>query len=925
VFVARAHLATRDFIFANELGPAGELTTGLSKFAPGSKLVVREADGRLRVLLDTSLPPGDPLNPLGLRDVQSPDVSFDAARIVFAGTTGPRMFKDRSYARPRYSWRIYEIRVDGTALRQLTYDDREITIPGADAADTLGNAATYSFYDDLFPAYLADGRVVLSSSRYPSRSYYDGRPTFNLYVMNSDGAGLHRITTERGSALHPTPLPDGRILWSRWWVNFNQPSETGIYSRIDNGPGTEIARDQNSRPVLIERRVRVQPTVAPPVQPTATVAPTASPSARRPTPTIAGVARPTATPPVPHPTATPPVPPPPQTVVVSLPITGYRLPDNTLVYSNTTTTFNPARARLPNGTLVRDAPNTWHLMTVNSDGTDMRRFAWTPRYAYHLTTDGGQDTYNAAQPAPVISNGELLVAYTSQRDGTMAHSTLNTGIRVARPGVAQIARNTTESIAGYRWNNPTIASFALHPAGLPDGRILFSQTVTDMTLPSSGGYRFAQNGKLFTLPLQGSQLRYELRTIRPDGAEPATVLLDSELGSADALDAKPIVVRPVGEGPGQWRAQVDRFDAPISDDPLLGNIPRGLFDTYGQPAYTWSARTIEQVALAILHNPNVYANPPLSLPFVNNSPPLGSVAFADIYIDANQFTGAGYNAAAPDDQVRAVKWTTVPVDPQGAFTVAVPADTPVFIVLRDKDHRIVRGGNRGALAIAQGNAPARPGQTVTCVGCHMGHASGSLDGQPLAALGWTNVAPAAAVTATSEWANGDDPYYNGKAAHLIDRRNYLPADAQTGGYQDRTLPWIAAGSRSVGQSVQLSWSLPIAALDVRLVGAEPGQAGFSDDYAVSGELRFFLGGEEIAGARQTVAAAAPLRQAGTMVSLPKPLAIDRMVFTITGVTGKRYGGAPPAALSEIEVIGRGATPDALAGRPTVMNLPLVGR
>ena len=107
IFVARGHLATRDFIFTNDLGPAGQLTTGLNKFAPGSKLVVREADGRLRVLLDTSLPPGDPLNPLGLRDLQSPDVSFDAARIVFAGTTGPRMFKDRSYARPRYSWRIY--------------------------------------------------------------------------------------------------------------------------------------------------------------------------------------------------------------------------------------------------------------------------------------------------------------------------------------------------------------------------------------------------------------------------------------------------------------------------------------------------------------------------------------------------------------------------------------------------------------------------------------------------------------------------------------------------------------------------------------------------------------------------------------------------------------------------------------------------
>jgi hypothetical protein len=34
VLVARAHLATGDFIFQDDLGPAGQLTTGLNKFAP---------------------------------------------------------------------------------------------------------------------------------------------------------------------------------------------------------------------------------------------------------------------------------------------------------------------------------------------------------------------------------------------------------------------------------------------------------------------------------------------------------------------------------------------------------------------------------------------------------------------------------------------------------------------------------------------------------------------------------------------------------------------------------------------------------------------------------------------------------------------------------------------------------------------------
>ncbi|HXW00483.1 MAG TPA: hypothetical protein VEC93_18845 [Anaerolineae bacterium] len=71
---------------------------------------------------------------------------------------------------------------------------------------------------------MADGRIIFCSTRYPSRSNYDARHTYNLYVMNGDGSNVRRITTKRGGLLHPTPLPDGHILVARWWNNFNQPS-----------------------------------------------------------------------------------------------------------------------------------------------------------------------------------------------------------------------------------------------------------------------------------------------------------------------------------------------------------------------------------------------------------------------------------------------------------------------------------------------------------------------------------------------------------------------------------------------------------------------------------------------------------------------------------------------------------------------------
>src|SRR5262249_29291285 len=56
VFVARAPLATADDIFDNEVGPAGQFGTGIPKFAPGSKLMIRHANGSLTTLVDGANP-----------------------------------------------------------------------------------------------------------------------------------------------------------------------------------------------------------------------------------------------------------------------------------------------------------------------------------------------------------------------------------------------------------------------------------------------------------------------------------------------------------------------------------------------------------------------------------------------------------------------------------------------------------------------------------------------------------------------------------------------------------------------------------------------------------------------------------------------------------------------------------------------------
>lgn len=809
VFVARQHLATPDDIFTSELGPAGQFGSGLPKFAPGSRLFLRNADGSL-VMYNTP----------GLVDIQSPDVNFDGSKIVFAGAI---TLDDDD---PDYGWRLYEINVNGSGFHQLTFSDRAIEIPNS---DVWGNQETYGWYNDLFPAYLADGRIVFASSRYPTRSHYDERHSHNLYVMNGDGSNLHRISTERAGLLHPTPLPDGRILVSRWWNQFNQPTDQGIYNRIDNSDELQV------------------------------------------------------------------------------------LPDGTIIQPNPDAPFNPAEAILPGGYPVRVGPNSWHLMVLNPDGTDFHRFASTPRYTWDTTTDSGHDTYTAAQPAVVLDGENMYIAYTSQQDSSMVHSTLKTGIRIAYPGLNMLYANTTDAIAGLTYDQAwgqgdDSGPYAIHPWGLPDGRILYSQSSEDNSLPGSGTYE--ENGRIYDL--QGSNLRYQLYTMNVDGTEQTLIPIDLTpfgLETADLMDAKPVYTR-VG-----WTALPDTYTSIPSDDPTLGNIPNTL------PEYWFSQQEPAGILTATIHNPNVYANGSLYTPFVNNSPPPGSIATAQVWIDANQFTGAYCYNGWPDPcdtyqndaQVRAVLWTEVPVTLAGAFTATVPADTMGFIVLRDANGSVVRNWDRGYISIAQGSAWARPGETVTCIGCHLGHVSGSIDDvETQAEQGWTNVAPYATVTASSYHEADYDPFI---PSRVVDRRGWVPKPLGGPGpssYQDDETGWISAEDQSVGEWVELNWSGDVSISQIRLVGPPPlggdwsgfgSPSQYGDYYVEAATVELYLDGVLVDSL--AVGRIEPLANGGTLVTLPAPMTVDQLRFTVNQITG-RWHWSEVAALNEIEVIGQAA-------------------
>ncbi|MBI5168530.1 MAG: hypothetical protein HZA61_03485 [Candidatus Eisenbacteria bacterium] len=164
------------------VGPAGR------SIVTGGRLVVRESDGRMHPLVADGR----------FYDVADPAVSYDGRWVAFAAVTA----RDSA-------WRLWVCDAGGRDVRALTRSDR----PAA------AGPAKFARYDDFDPCWLPDGRVVFASTRYPLLSQ-QGPVASNLFVVNADGSGLTRITTERQGGEEPSVDPtDGRLLYARWFFN----------------------------------------------------------------------------------------------------------------------------------------------------------------------------------------------------------------------------------------------------------------------------------------------------------------------------------------------------------------------------------------------------------------------------------------------------------------------------------------------------------------------------------------------------------------------------------------------------------------------------------------------------------------------------------------------------------------------------------
>lgn len=149
----------------------------------------------------------------GSGDVKGLNASADGSKLIFS----LRLFDEDPDDDIVPSWNIYEFDLGSNQIRAVITD-----------------ALTAEAGDDLFPAYLPDGRIVFTSNRQKQSGQNlinEGKPGYRalvengdalamvLHVMNADGSGLRQISFNQSHDLYPQVLTQtypGKIVFSRW-------------------------------------------------------------------------------------------------------------------------------------------------------------------------------------------------------------------------------------------------------------------------------------------------------------------------------------------------------------------------------------------------------------------------------------------------------------------------------------------------------------------------------------------------------------------------------------------------------------------------------------------------------------------------------------------------------------------------------------
>jgi hypothetical protein len=183
-----------------------------ARIDPGADLMLLHPDGSEELLVAG-----------GVGSVTDPFVSFDGESVYYSLFPDMRPQAINSQRGMPYAGAdIFRIDLPTRVIEQLTFGEYTPNT-GAGNFDESNPVDPGSSYDrlgygivNLGPAPVAGGKIAFTSNRngfVPPRGHTN--PTMQLFVMDEDGANVAQIAPMNiGSALHPTPLRDGRMLFS---------------------------------------------------------------------------------------------------------------------------------------------------------------------------------------------------------------------------------------------------------------------------------------------------------------------------------------------------------------------------------------------------------------------------------------------------------------------------------------------------------------------------------------------------------------------------------------------------------------------------------------------------------------------------------------------------------------------------------------
>ncbi len=205
-----------------------------SQFVPGAALYIKDRAGvsAAEVNITDRAFAADDDSQTPVYDVKDLEVSYDAQRLLFS-MRAPEIPNADDDEQPR--WNIWEYNRSTDQLRPIM----------------TSNLVAGSGHDTA-PVYLADGRILFSSTRQRTnqailldegKPQYAGleeslrRPASVLHIVNSDGTGIEQVSFNQSHDLDPVVLQNGKVLFSRW---DHAGGDKGIHLYQMNADGSDL-------------------------------------------------------------------------------------------------------------------------------------------------------------------------------------------------------------------------------------------------------------------------------------------------------------------------------------------------------------------------------------------------------------------------------------------------------------------------------------------------------------------------------------------------------------------------------------------------------------------------------------------------------------------------------------------------------------